>query len=88
MNAQLKTALDWLLARLSENSTWRGIILTLTGLGITIKPDKIAAITATGLAIVGLINVFRTAPPSKAQVVEALATKVDKPETAADIPKI
>lgn len=78
MNTKLQTALDWILSRLSENSTWRGIILSLTGLGITIKPDKVAAITAAGLGIVGLINVFRTAPPSKAQVVEALDSKEDK----------
>lgn len=78
MNAQLKTSLDWLLDRLSESSTWRGIILSLTGLGIAIKPDKVAAITAAGLAIVGLINVFRQGSPTKSQVVEALNTKVDK----------
>lgn len=78
MNTKLQNALDWLLARLSENSTWRGIILTLTGLGIAIDPDRIAAITAAGLAIVGLINVFRQGAPTKSQVAAALETKVDK----------
>lgn len=88
MNAKLQTAFDWLLARLSENSTWRGIILTLTGLGITIKPDKMAAITATGLAVVGLINVFRTAAPSKTQVIEALDAKADKPNLNGVVPTL
>ena len=54
--------LDWLLERLSENSTWRGVILLVTALGITVEPDKAAAITAAGLSIVGVINVFRKAP--------------------------
>ena len=88
MSNKLQTAVDWILARLGENSTWRGIILTLTGLGITIKPDKIAAITATGLAVVGLINVFREAPPSKSQVVEALDAKADKPYLNGAVPAL
>ena len=88
MNAQLKTAVDWVLARLSENSTWRGILLTATGLGIAIKPDKAAAVTATGLALVGLINVFRQGAPSKAEVVEALESKADKPELNGVVPTL
>lgn len=63
---------------MGENSTWRGIILTLTGAGIYLKPDQAASITATGLAIVGLINVFRQGSPTKSQVADALSTKVDK----------
>jgi hypothetical protein len=88
MNPRLQAALAWILDRLSENSTWRGIILTATGLGITINPDKMAAITATGLAMVGLINVFRAAPPSKAQVVEALDAKADKPYLVGAVPTL
>jgi hypothetical protein len=88
MSAQLQTALDWFLDRMSESSTWRGIILALTGMGIAIKPDKVAAITAAGLGIVGLINVFRQGSPTKSQVSEALATKVDKPANATDSPKV
>lgn len=78
MSDKMNNAIDWLLERLSENSTWRGIILTLTGLGIAIDPDRIAAITAAGLAIVGLINVFRHGSPTKTQIAVALETKVDK----------
>jgi len=88
MNAQLKTAVDWILARLSESSTWRGILLSLTGLGIAVKPDKAAAITATGLALVGLINIFRQGAPSKSEVVEALETKADKPTLNGVVPTL
>lgn len=51
--------LDYIIARLSENSTWRGLILLATASGIAIDPEKAAAITSLGMALVGLINVFR-----------------------------
>ena len=63
MNEKLTIAATWLLDRLSENSTWRGITLLLTAIGITLDPDQAAAITAAGLAIVGAINVLRKAKP-------------------------
>ena len=40
--------MNWLLDRLKEESTWRGIVLLVTALGVKL-----------GLAIVGLINVLR-----------------------------
>lgn len=57
-----KGLLDYGLARLGENSTWRGLILIATSAGVYLDPDKSAAITSAGLAMVGLINVFRKAP--------------------------
>lgn len=51
--------IEYVLARLSENSTWQGIILLLTGIGINIDPDQSTAIIGAGLSLVGLINVFR-----------------------------
>lgn len=51
--------LDYLLNRLSEASTWRGITLLLTAVGISLDPEQATAITGAGLAIVGAINVFK-----------------------------
>lgn len=51
--------MNYILNRLSEASTWRGITLLLTALGIGLNPEQAAAITTTGLAIVGTINVFK-----------------------------
>jgi hypothetical protein len=79
MTEKTKAALYWILDRLSESSTWRGIVLTITGLGITLNPDYAAKITAAGLAVVGVINIFRTGAPTKTQVAEALDAKQDKP---------
>lgn len=77
MTENIKNGIDWLLARLSENSTWRGIISVLTAFGVAIKPDKMAAIVSTGMALVGIINIFRQGSPTKSQVSDALDAKVD-----------
>jgi hypothetical protein len=48
-----------LLQRLSENSTWRGLILLGTALGVKIQPELQESIIVAGLGLVGLINVIR-----------------------------
>jgi hypothetical protein len=52
-------AMSYLFDRLSENSTWRGLVMLATALGVHLDPAQANAIVATGLALVGLINVFR-----------------------------
>lgn len=47
------------LERLSENSTWRGLILVATALGLKLDPELQNAILAAGLGLIGLINVIR-----------------------------
>lgn len=47
------------LERLSENSTWRGLILVATALGVKLDPDLQNQILAAGLSLVGLINIIR-----------------------------
>jgi hypothetical protein len=47
------------LERLSENSTWRGLILVATALGLKLDPELQNAILAAGLGTIGLINVIR-----------------------------
>lgn len=59
------TIIDWVLARLSENSTWRGLILVLTSTGVIITPELATHIVAAGLALVGIINIVRKAPKSE-----------------------
>ena len=55
----MKTAFDYLLARLSENSTWRGVILLATACGVKMAPAMQDQIVATGLSLVGIINILR-----------------------------
>jgi len=79
MSTKIKSALSYLADRLSENSTWRGLILFATGIGITVEPELAAKITAVGLGVVGVVNILRQGAPTKSQVAVALATKADKP---------
>ncbi len=43
MNDKLKNLLGFVADRLSEQSTWKGIIGLLTAAGATLKPDQIYA---------------------------------------------
>ena len=61
MNNLLNYAID----RLGENSTWRGLALILTSSGIMAQPEHANAIAALGLAVVGVINIFRKQPAAK-----------------------
>ena len=47
---------SYLLARLYEASTWRGITLLLTALGIPLAPGVADLIISAGLAVTGLIG--------------------------------
>lgn len=58
----MKSFYDWVLIRLSENSTWRGIILVLTSAGVVIRPELANQIVSLGLALVGVINIIRKGP--------------------------
>lgn len=53
---------SWLLDRLSENSTYRGMIALAAACGIQIAPDLQAALLSLALALIGVINVMRKAP--------------------------
>ena len=70
----MKDKLAWIMDRLGENSTWRGIVGLLTAAGVALKPDQADKIIAAGIAIVGVINIFRTAPPSGKEVADAIKT--------------
>lgn len=54
---------NYILARAKEPSTWRGIILFLTAVGVPIAPAMQESIITAGLGLAGLVGVF--APDSK-----------------------
>lgn len=47
----------YLLQRMSEPSTWRGLVLILTSIGI-VSHDQGMSIEAVGLAVSGLVGTF------------------------------
>lgn len=57
--------LSFILIRLKEKSTWRGILAVATALGVTFSPEQSAQIIALGLALIGTINVFRKEAPKE-----------------------
>jgi hypothetical protein len=51
--------MKYLLERLKEPSTWRGLFAVLTAVGLKLHPEMQEAILTTGLALIGFINVIR-----------------------------
>lgn len=51
--------IEYALNQLSQNSTWRGLILVATALGLKLDPELQNQILAAGLGLVGVINVIR-----------------------------
>ena len=51
--------MKYILDRLSEPSTWRGILSVATALGVKLRPDLAEAIISGGLSAMGLINIIR-----------------------------
>lgn len=47
---------DYILNRAKEPSTWRGIILLLTAIGVPVAPELADSIVAVGLSVAGLIG--------------------------------
>jgi hypothetical protein len=47
---------SYLLERLKEPSTWRGITLLLTALGVPLAPGIADLVISAGLAVTGLIG--------------------------------
>lgn len=47
---------SYLKRRLMEASTWRGVVLVLTALGVQISPELGQAIVTAGLAVAGVIG--------------------------------
>jgi len=53
-----KKMLKYLLNRLGEASTWRGLFLFFTAIGVKLAPELQELILAAGLALVGFIGFF------------------------------
>ena len=51
--------IEVILHKLGENSTWRGLILVSTALGVNIDPELQNHILAAGLGLIGIINIVR-----------------------------
>lgn len=52
--------MNWLITRLKEGSTWRGLVWLLTVCGVLLTPEQTEAIVLAGMALAGLLGVFFT----------------------------
>jgi hypothetical protein len=50
--------MKYVLARLKEPTTWRGLVLLATSLGVSLSPEQAKDIVSVGLAIAGAIGAF------------------------------
>lgn len=50
--------MNYIVERLKEASTWRGIIMVLTSVGVGVSPDLIAPIVSIGTGLAGLVGIF------------------------------
>lgn len=57
--------MNWIINRLKEKTTWRGIVAAFTALGVSINPEQAAAIVSLGVAIAGAFEVFFKEPQSE-----------------------
>lgn len=62
MNAKYR---EYLRERIKEPSTWRGVAILLTGLGIVLDPDQLAEIASAGLVIAGAIGAITSDKPKE-----------------------
>lgn len=51
-----ETLRSYLLARLREASTWRGLVLVVAACGATLSPEQREATVLVGLALSGIIG--------------------------------
>jgi hypothetical protein len=49
----------FILDRLKQESTWRGLIQLVIACGIGINPDQAVALIAVGTSVIGAINVLK-----------------------------
>lgn len=48
--------MKYILDRLKEPSSWRGIVMIATAFGVTLNPDLVSAIIAVGTGLAGVIG--------------------------------
>ena len=58
ISPRIQAAIDYIVARTGEASTWRGIILVATVAGANVTPELTEAIIMLGLGLSGLVGIL------------------------------
>lgn len=48
--------MKYILDRLKEPSSWRGLVMIATAFGVTLNPDLVSSIIAVGTGLAGVIG--------------------------------
>ena len=75
--------ITYFLARLSERSTWQGLIGLASLVGITIAPQYISVISVIGVGVVSFISVVTKDPQNVTADVNAAVTDIVIPAVEA-----
>jgi len=76
--------MGWLIARLQEPSTWRGLVWLLTALGVSLSPESWQYLTTAGMAVAGLIGCLTTEKAQHVQILLPPIDRIGKPAADAD----
>lgn len=60
--------MNWLVRRLREASTWRGLVWLATVAGLSLRPEQAEAIVVAGMAIAGVLGVFLSDEPTNVHI--------------------
>jgi hypothetical protein len=79
----MSSFIEYIVGRLGEASTWRGLIWIATAVGLALSPEQKEAIVTAGMALAGAIGVFtkdKSKPTAEQiqQVHEVIQQKVDE----------
>jgi hypothetical protein len=58
MNEALRSKIRKAVALFNQPSSWRGLVVALTGVGAALKPEHSEAIVSGGLILAGLIAIW------------------------------
>ena len=47
---------QYIIDRLAEPSTWRGLVMVVTSFGVLVKPEQVEAMVFVGLFIAGMLG--------------------------------
>lgn len=61
-------SINWIVNRLREPSTWRGLVWLATAAGVSLSPELWESITAVGMAVAGLIGVISREEPTRVDI--------------------
>jgi hypothetical protein len=82
----MNAVFEYIVSRLSEPSTWRGIIWIVTACGFVLEPEQKEAIATAGMALVGAISIFiekdKKPAPTQEQVQEVVQKQQNKVKKA------